>query len=389
MKKVLFLILISAIPLFCFANDISGSWFVIKTEKNGQVKEPYFKFKFEQSGKMFFMDIPFGTWKKEQDTILMTSKMSKDFNGTAKIVKSTDNELIIQNNGAKIYFEKYDAENTAENNKKSGISGNWKVKGDNSKTTILKLELPDKFTYIITDGEITDTYNGNWIYLINEKSLVFISMTPALRGKYKLEKTKNGISLIRKNEKLSLIKEGEKETLTKLERLNFKFEDFPEDIDENEKLPWKDFYEMQDFLSKHKKIKYKFGSLIPETESLTYDKFISEISVFKDRVVFTNFIVKNNKKEQISQKVKGRITNAYNYFFPLDEPMPHRIVGIKKLTVLAGTFDCTVVEGIDGEAKVKLWLINAMPGIYAKIIKEEKDPFGDISYTIKELTEIK
>jgi len=29
-----------------------------------------------------------------------------------------------------------------------------------------------------------------------------------------------------------------------------------------------------------------------------------------------------------------------------------------------------------------------MPGVYARIIRESTDPFGDVSYSVKELTEI-
>ncbi len=58
------------------------------------------------------------------------------------------------------------------------------------------------------------------------------------------------------------------------------------------------------------------------------------------------------------------------------------------LKVPASTFKCTVIEGIDGEARIKYWMINDLPGVYAKTICESVDPFGDTEYVVKELTKI-
>ena len=239
---------------------------------------------------------------------------------------------------------------------------------------------------------MTDTYQGNWIYLPKEKSMVFTSFSPEIKGKYKVKEF-NGKKFVlqNKNDIISGSIQDKDKTVSKLERLNFKYEDFPEEINDVDKLPWRDFDEMLNFLKNYKVVKYKFGSLIPNTESLRYDEMLSEIKVDlnKRKVLFTNFMVQNGKKEQFSQKYKGNLTNSYNYFFPENDIMPYRVKGIEKVTVPAGTYECTVIEGMDGDKKLKLWMINNMPGIYAKIITESKDPFGDLSYTVKELVELK
>ena len=66
-----------------------------------------------------------------------------------------------------------------------------------------------------------------------------------------------------------------------------------------------------------------------------------------------------------------------------------RVAG-KNITVdvPAGTFTCTVIEGFDGDDKVKYWMINDKPGVYAKIVTIG-DMFGELRYVVTELTEIR
>ena len=80
--------------------------------------------------------------------------------------------------------------------------------------------------------------------------------------------------------------------------------------------------------------------------------------------------------------------HSNNAFFPRAEPWPYRIAGVEKVTVPAGIFDCTVIEAMDGDKKLKYWMINDMPGIYAKIIQEEIDPFDNLEYSVQELEKI-
>jgi len=83
------------------------------------------------------------------------------------------------------------------------------------------------------------------------------------------------------------------------------------------------------------------------------------------------------------------LMELYNNFFPRSELFPFRIVGTDSISTPAGTFSCTVVEGMDGDDKVKLWMINNKPGIYAKIIIDRYSPFDEVDYKITELQKIK
>jgi len=114
-----------------------------------------------------------------------------------------------------------------------------------------------------------------------------------------------------------------------------------------------------------------------------------ETDADKQSVRFTNLSFSQGDTSQFSENYKGGMMEQYNNFFPKDEPWPYRISGIETVTVPAGTFKCTVVEGFDSETKVKYWMINDLPGVYAKIIEEKTDPFGELEYKLFELEEIK
>ena len=54
-----------------------------------------------------------------------------------------------------------------------------------------------------------------------------------------------------------------------------------------------------------------------------------------------------------------------------------------------GSFECTIVEGFGRfDNKIKYWMINSKPGVFAKIIivKDEDPPFGYSNiYMLKEI----
>jgi len=138
-------------------------------------------------------------------------------------------------------------------------------------------------------------------------------------------------------------------------------------------------------------IQYTYGQLVEEFNTLKYtSSILSKLKVdpTKPSVKFTNLYISGGDTSQFSENYKGNLMGSYNAFFPKEEPWPYRIKGVEKITVPAGSFDCTVIEAIDGEKKLKYWMINDMPGVYAKIIREETDPFGKLEYSVQELEKI-
>jgi len=394
MKKLFIIFTLIAFVFTAHAqtNELAGSWLIVKTEQNGKIKKTYFITDFKQDGNMEIMGMVVGTWQyvKNGNKIIFDSQMDKNFSGEGKILKLTAQELIIEKDGVKLFYQKIDPEKIAKTNAQAHLAGSWKMLGRQNTTTLLKFELPDNFTLLEASNGESQTTWGTWIYLADEKAIIFMSFSPGLRGKHHIKELTADSFILEKEGNLTRAQRLKTEA-TKIERLNFKEEDFPEEGDDPDKLPWRDFDQMAQFLNGVKSIKYQDGKLVEEFHTLKYTyEILSKIAVDlqKPSVDFTNLSIADGDTSQFSEKYKGGLTGRYDDFFPRDELYPYRILGTQTVEVPAGTFQCTVVEGFNTEQKCKYWMINDMPGIYAKIIQESVDPFGELEYSVTELKEI-
>ncbi len=372
---------------------LTGSWLMTKVDAEGKTRHPYQIFDFMKDGKFIGMGMELGTWKYEKkgNKIIMESKMDKDFNGSSKVLKLTAEELNIEKDGAKYFCRRMHPEKIASTNKTSKLAGNWKLAGTDYPTAFLKFELPQDFTLIQSGNGETDKASGTWMFMPEENAVIFIGFSHLLRGKIVL----NDVSADSFTLKLSdrtLKARRLKADATKIERLTFKEEDFPEDVQpDDSKLPWRDFDKMVQVLKNVASLKYTYGELVEEFNTLKYtSSILSTLNVdpMKPSVKFTNLYIVDGDTSQFSENYKGGLMGRYNAFFPKDEPWPYRIKGVEKVSVPAGTFDCTVIEAVDGKKKSKYWMINDMPGIYARIIREGTDPFGKTDYSVQELEKI-
>ena len=395
MKKIIILLTLMIFAVMINAQEakIVGSWLMTKAEIGDKVQEPYYITEYQADGKMIIMGMDAGTWKfnKENNSIITVSEMDKDFNGESKIIKNTDEELIMTKDEAKLYYIKIDQDKINEDNKKSNLEGLWRIQsseGDLS-TKLLKFEMSGDFLLVVKDQGSTSRERGTWIFNPEEKNIIFMGFSRTLRGK-------NNINNITSSE---LVLEGYEGVIkadkdnsdsNKIERLSFTEEDFPELTDEAPSLPWMDFYGMLSTLKDVKVLKYRRGSLIKELNVFTYITILSEIEVNteKQSVRFTNLSIAYGDTMQFSENFKGGMSEMYNDFFPRESMGYYRIVGVETVEVPAGKFECTVVEGIDNN-KVKYWMINDKPGIYAKIIEEGVRAFDEFEYIVQELEEIK
>ena len=394
MKKTILLLSLFVMVNYAQTNKVTGNWLMTKAESIKGTKNAYFIMNFKPNNVMEAMGMKVGTWEfnNSKNTIIMKSKFDQDFNGEGKIVKLTDKQLVIQKGDWKFYYKKIDVNKIKENNKNSGLAGMWKIQDDKKDISkIIKFELPDNFTYVEVTDYSTERSSGTWIYEPEANSLIIISQQRLLRGETKIKELSNSKLVLTKDTLIITAKRIEPDK-NKIERLTFKEEDFPEDEDTdiNSQLPWIDFEQMADYLSGIQKVTYRFGTLITETNELHYTTIISKVKVDpnKPSVDFKNLKVSENDTTQYSENYKGGLSELYNNFFPEKELFPVRINGTKSVTVPAGVFDCTVVEGFDGDTKVRLYMINDKPGIFAKIIKENIDPFDKLEYTVKELVKI-
>ncbi len=394
MQRILLLILLFIIPLFAKAQtDISGEWLMYQAVMAGDTTTPYFIMDFTADGHIKIYGIDLGKWDYNPDTRIINfdSKKDPDFNGKGEVLSISDSELTVKKDGMILYYKKIDHERIDRNNEKSHLTGVWKMKTAPNIFLYLKFSSPDNFLYVSNlDGALT-RIRGNWICNTADSSVIIITLQRDFRGLSKIKfYSPTQLRIIKENGVFDFIKVNTNDAA--IERLTFSEEDL-ENIDLNEeqnKLPWRDFELMVERLANISQLVFRNGTLLEDLNLLTYNTLISKIKIDneKNTVSFSNKTVNGRDTMQYSENYKGGLSERYNDFFPNDSPVYFRVVGKDTVSVPAGQFVCTVVEAIDGEKKIKYWMVDDLPGIYAKTIIETKDVLGDLQYTVTELVEI-
>ncbi len=364
-----------------------------KVEMGDETQDVFSNTDFSEDGNIVISGVPVGTWeyKKKGNIISMESEMDKDFNGDWKIVTLNSKELKLKKDDVTLFYSKIDNEKIKEANLESGLIGVWRFIDVEGGINLLKLESPNIFVLKTISGMASSTAHGEWMYNSKDNSLVFTGFAYELRGRNEIIKL-NAEVLEFAHDGTTIKATKENTEANKIERLTYVYEDFPEDIYSDEIIPanWIDFNGMVTFLSDIEYLKYSTGTLIEGFDAYSYNTILMEIdaNVEESNVMFTNLSILQGDTMQYRQNYKGGMSEMYNYFFPQDEPSVFRLVGTEIITVAAGSFECTVIEGID-DNKLKFWLINDKPGVYARIISEGEGPFGDLEYKLMELEEIK
>lgn len=215
-----------------------------------------------------------------------------------------------------------------------------------------------------------------------------------LRGKNIVIKiTDNELELENKGNVTKASKEEQKNI--KIERLTFSEDDFFDNngdfkyYDDEEKLPWKDEYVLLGNLEKINELVYNFSTLIEETESFDTQKLIANVTGSRDEGIVTDNIFDGYDRVNLPEDTEMPVVpyDPYDKLYPFDYTT-YRVAGEENITTPAGTFNCTVIEATGSfDEKIKLWLVNENPGIFAKVIKDQAGDFG--YYKIFELVEIK
>jgi hypothetical protein len=357
-------------------------------------KDIWFTLGLSPDGKLLFMERPVGTWSYDKNDHLLSfhSEFPGElFNGDRQVEKINDREMILKMGDKQLFYTRLDTAKTARDNASSPLCGSWKIDNDEGVLTVLRFDLPDEFTWVRTDGGETDTYRGNWIWIPAKNEVILISLKKELRGPREVTSGDDRLTLTAAGGGVLTARKEQANADGEIEHLTFTYEEFPEESS-NDGLPyeWQELEVMAESLQEVKEVHYRYGTLIPDLDRLRFNTLIErlQVDVEKPSVRFTNLVAENGDTSQVSEKYRGGLTGRYDLFFPAEELGPFRVKGEEEITVPAGTFRCTVVEGFDGDTKVKYWMITDKPGIFARIIKESEDPFGNPEYTLQELTDI-
>lgn len=239
---------------------------------------------------------------------------------------------------------------------------------------------------------------GKWKSDKNHKMLIMEStMDKDFNGEAKVLNLKDGKLSYQKDGAILNFKKAEmaKPDNTPIPKLAFIEDDFYKGDEyayhDDDKLPWnleqiyasmKDIKEMVYNVDHFEPNKGKVDSWVNSYKVAFIDDgvlSIREYSYFqKDYVDMTEngYPLNNETKEE-------------KEFYPKSKPDLFRVAAVEDYKTPIGTFKCTVVEAIgDFDVKVKYWMINDKPGVYAKIMiaKEEGNPFDYTNvYILKEI----
>jgi len=238
---------------------------------------------------------------------------------------------------------------------------------------------------------------GTWIYNKKQKSIV---MTSDLHSDFRGEAT-----LIKVDKKVLVYKKGDATlSFTKLAKLNlpakikavttikptlnFTHDDLLDEKgafyyeEEAEKLPWK-IKEVLSFLKDYKDIVYTASNFKGDREPdnflvssrITYNEDDQTIDVREYSFFQNDYIEMPANPISISDSEKHQ---EYLFFFPKEKLDLFKVIGTEMLETPIGNFECTIVEGIDNsDHKIKYWMIDNKPGVFAKIIivNDQNVPF--------------
>ncbi len=374
-----------------------------KAEVNGKVEKPYFVNNFNKDGKMVVMGMDAGTWdyNKSNNSIVMKSELDKDFNGEGKIVNLTDKELVVDKDGARLFYKKVNASEISADNKNSGLMGIWEFKNVpySEATTLVTFTEPDEFTMIQKEEGMSANLSGTWIFDKQNSVLIMIG----LRGEDTFKGENKVVEINEENLKLEnngIVFKGHKKTQNakKIEHLTFvEAEFYNEDgeykyPDDEEKLSWWDWAEIKANLLNVSQLVYNYSTLTGDSEAFETKILTADVKATSQE---EGFVIDNIFKgyDRYTLPEDAELPENYQYskaLYPLSDDI-FRVIGSEQITTPAGIFNCTVVEvATDSDILKKLWIITDKSGfsIYAKIIEENPDEtFGH--YSIYELQEIR
>ncbi len=372
---------------------LTGRWLLTRVVSGTKVKNPYVILDFAPDSSFSVLDVPYGTWtyRTNDSTLMLQARDTEALSGSCKVLKLSEEQFVFRKDSHTYYCTGVRPEAVSRTNAASDLQGDWQLHGTDYPFAYLRLETPMAFTLVQANSVETDVTSGNWIVQPEENAIVFAGSSHLLRGKAAiLERSDSTISL-QLGERILRANRSHTER-QQIQRLTFEEEEFPENAEpEDLRLPWQEFDRMVETLARIRCLRYSYGKLVNTFGVLRHTSFIlARVTVEPQapRVRFVYFSVTGADTSQFSEAARDELMNHTNAFFPREEPWPYRIAGTEHVTVPAGSFACTVVEGIDGFRKVKLWMINDLPGVYARIIEEQVDPFGTLDYTLSELQAI-
>lgn len=374
--------------LMAQVNPIQGTWVLTTVETQDETQDVYDQVIFHEEGSAEMSGMEFGSWEYNDDqrTLVIVSDMIQEFAGTWSVEFKKNNHLLAKNETAVLSFIKADPAKVEVQNVNSGLMGGWKSV-DGESTTFLLFKTPDLLT-IKTVGEgYTEETNGVWLYQKKENAIMMLIRHEVFKGIIAIESLGDAALTLSTLDGSRIFSKLEESTTTQ-ETLDFTPEEiensyYSEDeyaLPEENKLPWKNSESLVNYMQNVQRINYSKSTTNEDLQLIDETEVTANVSCNADD--YQLFV------DEIFERISSDDQDG-NYFYPLAMPDEFRVLGNREITVPAGTFNCSVVEAItnSGEIKMRVYMINNRPGVYAKLIAEVNG-FGDKKIETYELTGI-
>ncbi|WP_457611403.1 hypothetical protein [Lutibacter sp.] len=295
--------------------------------------------------------------------VFKVSAQESNINGSWKLSKVIENG--ITQTGFKAVFvfaEKGVLKSARSISSANVVVGTWKY---NSKGKTIKMS-----------SDLDQDFNGeakiiklNKNILVYEKDGVILSFT-------KLKPTNLSPKIKPVTTTMPILSFKEEEMLD--EEGSFNYED-------EEKLPWK----IEAIVSNLKNYKDIIYTVTHFSKNYEPNSFLvsSKINFNKEEKtidVREYSFTQNDYIDMTEDPILLNNIQEYEYdfnFFPEDNLIVYKVIGVENIKTVLGNLTCTIVEGFNEyDYKIKYWMINDMPGVFAKIIKVKEAP-APFNYT--------
>lgn len=391
-KHLIFLVFALLLSNLYAQENIIGSWLVTKAQNGEKVQQPYYTQDFREDGSLWVADTNFGTWQYTKDkTLLVQTQKNKQLNGKALVLWKNADYFMLHKDGWIIHHERLQVSPVNSHWEGSNLLGNWVWQSGNT-TWFLILLKDQQMELTQEESGMRTTHRGLWYFFPDKAELTFVNTFSGIRGGFEvLEKSSSRLRIRFKEALYDFVRE---ETKPNLERLSFSEADFPEGLQDENNLPgpWvNDFQTALKALQKVAYIKYRIGKQIKTSNALQYSSLLRKITLENENIAirFTDILLEEKDSMQIGEHYKNERMAYDHFFFPEKTPDAYRVIGLETIDTPAGKQECYRVDGVRDGNRYRYYMLYNIPGVFAKIISEDTNVWGEPQYTVWELVQLK
>jgi len=358
------------IHIYGQTEPVTGNWLLTLIETGQKTDQPYIINHFGADGSVTIYGTQIATWTQKHQNIDFKSERFKIYNGSFDILKQTSGQLVLKGSKATLYFKR--AYNPKQNNPVyQNLTGTWLMHGATS--TYVRFEADGKFVMLNLEENGSVTTKGSWLFIPNEKAFVILADVDVLRRKNTiLQINKDYMEVMNNGIQYQLEKQPE---VLSVKHLQIEEETLTEPTEGQPGLPWTDD-DIWIFLPKLKNLYYKYSVYHPDVKVFSKNDISVDIVLNPEKQSIKFVSYKENDEDRVPFNIRTQepLVESFNRFFPQKDLDQYIIIDRKRPYKLDNKiYECTVVNGIIGDEQYQYWMINSMPGVYAKVIHDTID----------------